>query len=245
MLSIKGFMSLADFVQEMKVSESTIRRDLEVLEEQGTIRRTHGGAVYLKDSSFHRLAFDDRQTTAVSEKAAIAAAAAELIPPGGTVIINGGTTCYQVAKAIGSRRLNVVTNSVPIASLLSADVSTEVTLIGGFLYPRTGVALGDMAERQVDGLHAAQLVLSCAGLTEEGAFNTNQMMVAVEQQMIRAADQVILVVDHTKFGTKSLAKLCDLDEIDILVTDAGADAPTRAWLASLKTKVIFAGNDRT
>jgi DeoR/GlpR family transcriptional regulator of sugar metabolism len=181
----------------------------------------------------------------VSEKAAIAAAVSELIPPGRTVIINGGTTCYQVAKAIGGRRLNVVTNSVPIASLLSADVSTEVTLIGGFLYPRTGVALGDMAERQVEGLHAAQLVLSCAGLTEEGAFNTNQMMVAVEQQMIRAADQVILAVDHTKFGTRSLAKLCELDAIDILITDAGVDAPTRAWLASLKTKVIFAGNNRT
>ena len=241
LISVNGFMSMADLVHHLRVSESTIRRDLEVLEEQGVLRRTHGGAVCLKDSPVHRLAFSDRQTTAVTEKAAIACAVAELIPPGRTVIINGGTTCFQVAKAIQGRRLNVVTNSVPIASLLSADSTTEVTLIGGYLYPRTGVALGNMAERQLEGLHATQLVLSCAGVTEEGAFNANQMMVDVERKMMQLADEVILAVDHTKFGARSLVKLCDLAEIDILVTDAGVDEPTRQWLASLKAKVVVAG----
>jgi DeoR/GlpR family transcriptional regulator of sugar metabolism len=241
LISKNGFMALADLVHHLGVSESTIRRDLEVLEEQGALRRTHGGAICLKDSPLHRLAFDDRRTTAAAEKAAIAAAVAELIPPGRTVIINGGTTCYQVAKAIQGRRLNVVTNSVPIASLLSADATTEVTLIGGYLYPRTGVALGDMAERQLEGLHTTQLVLSCAGVTDEGAFNTNQMMVDVERKMMQLADEVILAVDHTKFGARSLVKLCDLAEIDILVTDMGVDAQARQWLASLKAKVIVAG----
>jgi len=241
LISTNGFMSLTDLVQNVGVSESTIRRDLEVLEEQGLLRRTHGGAICLKDSPVHRLAFSDRQTTAVSEKAAIADAVARLIPPGRAVIINGGTTCYQVARSIQGRRLNVVTNSVPIASLLSADVTTEVTLIGGFLYPRTGVALGGMAERQLEGLHAAQMVLSCAGITEEGAFNTNQMMVDVERKMMQLADEVILAVDHTKFGARSLVRLCGLDEIDVIVTDAGVDAATRQWLAGLKARVIVAG----
>ncbi|HOD80788.1 MAG TPA: DeoR/GlpR family DNA-binding transcription regulator [Phycisphaerae bacterium] len=238
---MQGFMSLAELVQMMGVSDSTVRRDLEILEEQGLIRRAHGGAVYVNDAApGHRLAFADRQTTAAAEKKAVARSAAELIRPNATVIIDGGTTCFQVASALAGRRLSVVTNSVPIASLLSADVATEVTLIGGYVYPRTGVALGQMAEQQLDYLHAAQLVLSCAGLTEEGAFNSNQMMVEVERKMMGIADEVILVADHTKFGMRAVVKLCGLDELDVIVTDDGADERTRAWLDRLSARVLYA-----
>ena len=239
-LSNKGFMGLGELVQVLTVSESTIRRDLEILEEQGSVKRTHGGAVYMKDSPLHRLSFSDRTTTAAAEKEQIARAVAELIPPGQTVIINGGTTCFQVARAIQGRRLSVVTNSVPIASLLSADIATEVTMIGGYVYPRTGVALGAMAEQQLGSLHATQMVLSCAGVTGDGAFNANQMMVDVERRMMGITDQVILAVDHSKFGMRSVAKLCDLDELDVIVTDDGADAATREWLQTLKAAVIYA-----
>jgi len=241
LLSRQGFMSLAELVQVLDVSESTVRRDLELLEEQGIIRRTYGGAVYVKDTSPHHLAFADREMTAAGEKEAIAKAVAELIPSGQTVLLNGGTTCYQVAKAIAGRRLSVITNSVPIASLLSTDLATEVTLLGGYVYPRTGVALGSMAEQQLAALHATQMVLSCAGLTQEGAFNANQMMVDVERKMMEIADEVILAVDHTKLGMRAVVKLCDLDELDVIVTDAGVDAEDRAWLGALRPKVIFAG----
>lgn len=241
LLSTQGFMSLSELVQRMGVSDSTVRRDLEVLEEQGLVRRTHGGAVYVNDGApGHRLAFADRQTTAAAEKKAIARSVAELIRPNGTVVINGGTTCAQVAATLAGRRLSVVTNSVPIASLLSADVATEVTLIGGYVYPRTGVALGQMAEQQLEHLHAAQLVLSCAGLTEEGAFNSNQMMVEVERKMMKIADEIILAADHTKFGMRAVVKLCSLDELNVIVTDDGADERTRSWLNALPARVIYA-----
>ena len=233
-------MSLSELMGHVEVSESTIRRDLEVLEEQGAIRRTHGGAVYVKDSAVHRLGFADREMSAAAEKQAIAKAVAELIPTGQTILINGGTTCYQVARALAGRRLNVVTNSLPIASLLSGDVATEVTLIGGYLYPRTGVALGSMAEQQLTGLRATQLILSCAALSEEGAFNPNQMMVDVERCMMQVADEVIMAVDHTKLGSRSVAKLCGLDAIDVIVTDGGLSAEDRSWLAKSKAKVVIA-----
>jgi len=240
LLAKKGFMSLAELTQQLGVSESTIRRDLEVLEEQGLLRRTHGGAVYVKDSGSLRLAFADRETTAAAEKQAIAKAVSQLIPPGRTIIIDGGTTCYEVAKVIAGRRLNVVTNSLPIAALLSGDVETEVTLIGGYLYPRTGVALGAMAEQQLAALHATQLILSCAAASPEGAFNPNQMMVDVERAMMQIADEVILAVDHTKLGMRSVVKLCELDEVDVIVTDSGLDAESRQWLEKLRAKVIIA-----
>jgi DeoR/GlpR family transcriptional regulator of sugar metabolism len=221
------------------VSESTVRRDLEILEEQGVIRRTHGGAVYIKDSPAHRLAFADRQMSAAAEKQAIAKAVAEMIPSGHTILINGGTTCYQVARALAGRRLNVVTNSLPIASLLSTDLATEVTLIGGYLYPRTGVALGAMAEQQLTGLRASQLILSCAALNEEGAFNPNQMMVDVERCMMQVADELIMAVDHTKLSSRSVVKLCGLEAIDVIVTDSGLSAESRQLLSGLKAKVVI------
>lgn len=236
----QGFISLPEFVRLLGVSDSTIRRDLEVLEEQGVIRRTHGGAVSIKNATTHSLAFADREAAAVAEKKAIARAVAQLIPENQTVILNGGTTCVEVARAVIGRRLNVITNSVPIAGVLSTELSTEVTLIGGYVYPRTGVALGASAVAMLDSLHATQLVLSCAGVCEEGAYNANQMMVDVERKMMSKAEEVILAVDHTKFGRRAVVKLADWDEVDVIVTDAGATAETRRWLASLNAKVIYA-----
>ena len=240
MLSFNGFMSMAELVDRLSVSDSTIRRDLEILEEQGVIRRTRGGAVYIKDSPAQRLDFAERETTAVAEKRAIARAAAELIPPGQAVMLNGGTTCYEVARAIQGRRLSVITNSVPIASVLSSDMATEVTLIGGYLYPRTGVALGAMAEQHLEMLHASQLVLSCGGLTKEGAFNANQMMVESELKMMDGADEIILVVDHGKMGKRSVVRLAELDRFSTIVTDAGCDDEAREWLDALPINVIYA-----
>jgi DeoR family transcriptional regulator, fructose operon transcriptional repressor len=242
LLKEKGFMSLLELISHLGVSESTVRRDLEVLEEQGTVRRTHGGAVYVKETGAFRLAFADRQTTAAAEKEAIARAVAEMIPVGGTVIIDGGTTCYQVARAIQGRRLNVITNSLPIATLLSADMMTEVTLIGGYLYPRTGVALGAMAEQQLAALHGSRLILSCAGFDEEGAFNANQMMVDLERRMMRTADETILAIDHTKIGCRSVVKLCDASDIDVIVTDDGLDSQSRKWLEALPGRLVIASS---
>jgi len=236
----KGFMSLGEFVQLLEVSESTIRRDLEALEEQGLIRRTRGGAVSVKGIGAHPLAFAERETTALAEKQAIAAAAAELIPANQAVILDGGTTCFEVARVLVGRRLNVITNSVPIASLLSAELTTEVTLIGGYVYPRTGVALGASAEQMLEGLHATQLVLSCAGACPEGVFNHNQMMVDVERKMMAKADEVILAVDHTKFGRRGVVKMASWEEVDVIVTDGGAGADDRRWLESLSAGTVYA-----
>jgi len=245
LISIKGFVPLAELVQLFGVSESTVRRDLEVLEEQGAIRRTYGGAVFVKDTASTKLAFAERETTALAEKQAIARAVAELIPVNQTVLINGGTTCREVARILNGRRLSVVTNSVPIASLLSADLVTEVTLVGGYVYPRTGVALGPTAVQQLGSLNATQLILSCAGLCEDGAFNANQMMVEVEQKMMEIAGEVILAVDHTKLGMRSVAKLCDLAEVDVIVTDAGVTDEGRAWLDERAKRVIYAEPEKS
>ncbi|MHC4562704.1 MAG: DeoR/GlpR family DNA-binding transcription regulator, partial [Planctomycetota bacterium] len=177
------------------------------------------------------------------EKRAIGMAAAELVTDGQTILLDGGTTCYQVARAIAGRRLSVVTNSLPIASLLSGDMATEVTLIGGYVYPRTGVALGSMAEQQLEAVHGSQLILSCAGVAEEGTYNQNQMMVDVERRMMEVADEVILVVDHSKFGQRAVARLCELGEVHVIVTDEGLDDQTHRWLQSLAARIVIAAGE--
>lgn len=238
LLSQRGLLTLGELRSLLSVSESTIRRDLETLEELGIVRRTHGGAVRTRYGQ--NLNFDDRQTSMAAQKEAIASAVAALVQDEQTVILDGGTTCFQVAKSLQGRRLSVVTNSIPIATLLSGDIATEVTVVGGYLYPRTGVALGSTAQSQFSGLRASMLIMSCAGLGPDGAFNTNQMMVDVERKMMESADQVVLAVDSSKFQQRGLAKLCELSELDAIVTDGGVSDDMRRMLESAGPRLIVA-----
>jgi DeoR family transcriptional regulator, fructose operon transcriptional repressor len=239
-ISRQGVMSLGELCSLTGVSESTVRRDLEALEAQGALRRTYGGAVCTRYDPAPLLGFADRVTSMHQAKQAIGRVIAERIVDGQTIIIDGGTTCWAVAQALAGRHLSVVTNSVPIAALLYPDVSAEVALIGGYLYPRTGVALGATAEAQLAGLQASALVMSCAGLTPEGVYNVNEMMVEVERQMMAVADRVILAADHSKFNRRALARQCALREIDVLVTDSGVAPADLAWLSELELELVVA-----
>ncbi len=236
----KGFVEIGELTGILHVSESTARRDLDALVEGGQIRRTRGGAVSVAEPPTSRLGFADREGIAVAEKRAIAGLIAADVQENQTLILDGGTTCCEVARALAGRHISVITNSVPIASRLGAEVDTEVTLVGGYLYPRTGVALGAAAEAMLAALRADKLVLSCAAANRDGVFNVNEMMAAVEQRMIAAADEVVLAVDHTKFGKRSIARLCDWTEVDVVVTDSGADGETLRWLEALGPKLAVA-----
>ena len=238
LLAAQSFMPLSDIAAKMGISESTVRRDLQVLEGQGIARRTHGGAVFVRDGS---VGAAGSEVAGLAEKQAIARAVAELIPLGQTVMLNGGTTCQQIAKSLVGRRLNIVTNSVSAAALLCTDSTSEVTLIGGYVYPRIGVAVGAMAEHQLENMHAGRFITSCAGLTEDGPFEPNQMMADLEQRMMHSADETILAADHAKLGVRSVVRLCELAQIDVIVTDSAASPEARAWLDRSGVRVIYAG----
>ncbi len=133
-----GFVSLQRLVIEIDASESTIRRDLEFLDAMGQIQRTRGGASFLGDSLTD---FDARKSRASYEKQLIARHTADLILPGETVLLDGGTTTLEVARYLTGKSLQVLTNSLPIASLLMNRPEVELIFIGGYVYPKTGVAL--------------------------------------------------------------------------------------------------------
>ncbi|MCP4246187.1 MAG: DeoR/GlpR transcriptional regulator [bacterium] len=218
-LSERGYASLNEFVARFHVSVSTVRRDLEELQRRGNVRRTHGGA-FPVEAREHPLDYVLRQTKQVSEKDAIGELAASLIPDGEAILLDGGTTTFRVAECLRDRHVQVVTSSLPIATLLGKSPETEVIFLGGSIMPRTGVALGPHAEQMLSSLRVRRAVMGVAGITEEGLFNANLLMVELEQQMITAAEEVSVVVDHSKFGRRSLVHLCNFSEVDQLITDA-------------------------
>jgi DeoR/GlpR family transcriptional regulator of sugar metabolism len=221
-LARRGYADLSLLVDELGVSESTVRRDLSHLEDEGVVRRTHGGAVYVSDR-FSALNYAAREVTAVAEKEAIGRAAAERIADGETILLDGGTTTFQVARNLLTRSLQVVTNSLPIANLLHSASNVELITIGGYIYPRTGVALGPYAQQMLSSLHVDKAIMGVAGIAEDSLYNANVLMVEAEQQMMRAADEVVIVADSSKFSHRALARLGGWDMIDAVITDDGLE----------------------
>ncbi len=240
-LARRGYADLALLVSELGVSESTVRRDLSHLEEEGVVRRTHGGAVFVSDR-FAALNYAAREVTAVTEKEAIGRAAAGLLRDGQTILLDGGTTTFQVARNLLSRSLQVVTNSLPIANLLHSAPNIELILIGGYIYPRTGVALGPYAQQMLSSLHVDTAVMGVAGITEDSLYNANVLMVDAELQMMRAAGEVVLVADSSKFGKRALARLGGWDMIDRVVSDSTLDAHWQDVIRSAGAEMILADN---
>ena len=234
---VRGFASLDDLVRELGVSESTIRRDLDALEEQGTAKRTHGGVLYA--GSHARLPeFDERQPAHWAAKRAIAAAAAERIDDGETVLLDGGTTTYEVARLLVGRSIQVVTNSLPVANLFASESRADLVLLGGYVSPRTGVCLGPYANELLGRLHVTTTVLSAAGITAEGLYNAHLLLAETEQAMLRAAGRVFVVADSSKFGRKSLTFVSGLDSIDLLVSDTGLSAEWRQQIAAAGVDLV-------
>jgi DeoR family fructose operon transcriptional repressor len=231
MVRSKGFASLPELADQLKVSESTIRRDLDYLEDVGTAKRTHGGVFYTGPSP--KLPhFDERQPAQWDKKKLIAQEAVKLIEDGDTVLLDGGSTTYEVARLLVGRSLQIVTNSLPVANLFASNANNDLVLVGGYVYPRTGVALGPYANDMLARLNVRRTILSVSGINDRGFFNSNLLLVETERAMMHAADEVIVVADSTKFGRQSLAHLCALGEAHHLVVDHEISAEWRANAAA-------------
>jgi DeoR family transcriptional regulator, fructose operon transcriptional repressor len=234
----QGFATLGDLARTLGVSESTLRRDLAFWEERGQLRKIHGGAMFTGDAALPAL--EERSGKQIEEKRAIAKVAAERIRDGDVILIDGGTTTIELARMLVGRPLQVVTNSLPIAQLFSGSQQTDLVMLGGYVYPKTGVALGPMLIRQLEDVHVQQMLLSVSGITAKGLFNSNMLLVEAERRMMRCADEVVVLADHTKFGRQALAHLCDLGAIDSVVTDSATGAEHRRMVDDAGARVHVA-----
>lgn len=233
MLRERKTAQLDDLARALEVSPSTVRRDLEALEQQGMVRRTHGGAVFqppatesAAGSTSPTTTLATRMTEQVEAKQAIARAAAALVQPHMTVLFDGGSTVVMAAREIKARPLQVVTNSLLIANHFADEDQVELLLIGGTLYPRTGVTVGTIALNSLANLHADLFFFSLAGIDDDAGYNINMAMVQVEQAMMKQTQRSVMLMDSSKFGRKSLVRVCGLDDVHRIITDPGIEP---AW----------------
>lgn len=229
------FASLEELSQHVGVSVSTVRRDLAALESRTQVRRTHGGARTLQQPKSDEYVFNVRDTHQISEKESIGEACAALISPGQNVIIDSGTTCFHVAKRLGEKVAQIITNSLPVANLFSGSNRHEVHLSGGVIYPRLGVLVGPSAVDTFARMHADVAILSGSGIAEDGIYNSHALIVDIQRAMMAGAAKVIFCIDHTKFGRRSTFFLADFKRINVIVTDAGAP---EALVTALRAKGI-------
>ncbi len=236
------FASLEELAQHVGASVSTVRRDVATLEAGKQVRRTHGGARSLQASRSDEFVFNVRDTHQVAEKEALGQACAALIEPGQNVIIDSGTTCFHVAKCLGDKVAQILTNSLPVANLFSGSSRHEVHLSGGVIYPRLGTLVGPHAVETFARLHADVAILSGSGVSTEGIYNSHALIVDIQRAMMKGAARVIFCLDHTKFGRRSTFFLCDFTDVDAIVTDAAAPEELVAQLRAQGLEIIVAGS---
>jgi DeoR family fructose operon transcriptional repressor len=232
------FASLEELAALVDASISTVRRDLDQLEDRGTLKRTHGGARSLGPAS-DEFAFSAKETAQFAEKEAIAAACAALIQPNQTVIVDAGTTCYHVARQLEAKSPHIITNSLPVAQHFSGSNKLEVVVSGGVIYPKLGVLVGPLAVAAFGQVQADAAILSCGGLTPDGITNSHSLLIDIQLAMIHSAQRVILCADHTKFGRQSITRLCGLEMIDTLITDQAPSPEMQAALKGASVEVVI------
>lgn len=223
-----------------KVTEVTIRQDLEKLEQEGLIIREHGGA-FLKNMQDNVRSFTPLNADNMEKKTAIGRKAASLIENGDTIILDSGSTTTEIAKQIlGKKGLTVITNALNIALILGADPGIEVMVTGGEFKPPTLSLTGQKAADFLENIHVDKLFLATAGISlRSGLTYPSISDITVKKAMIDAADVTYLVADSTKIGKNSLASLGALSLIDYLITDQDIDPKHLELFTENQVEVIL------
>ncbi|HUA93437.1 MAG TPA: DeoR/GlpR family DNA-binding transcription regulator [Terracidiphilus sp.] len=240
MIEARDFLALETLCQELDASESSVRRDLDILEQTGALRRVYGGAVSLHTPPNRAFDYAVESARLSSEKDRIARRTAELVEDGQTVILDGGSTVAAVARELSAKSLHIVTNSLPIAESLEPLRNIELTLTGGYLDPRLRVMLGPFCEQMLGAIRADVLIMGIGSITEAGFSNNNTLVVGSEQKMIAVASRVIIVADHTKFGRGGVIPVAPLSAAHVVVTDTGVAPVFVEMLRSHGVEVLLA-----
>ncbi len=212
-----GSVTIANLEREFGVSPMTVRRDLDALEDEGLVRRTHGGAV-LPDVSGHEDSFWQRLEEQVEAKERIAGAALKLLEPGASVFLDCSTTSYYLARRIFEEapRVTLLTNSVPVIAMFSRDETprTEVIGIGGMMRKLTLSFVGPHALRMVSAHYADLAFFSVKGVTREGYLTDPDLLEAeVKRAMIEHSEEPVLLVDGTKFEKRGLGVITHVSNV--------------------------------
>jgi DeoR family ulaG and ulaABCDEF operon transcriptional repressor len=239
----RSLATVADLVELTGTSEATIRRDIASLHVAGKLRRVRGGAEAVNPPSQGGLVgrpFSVNETINARLKRAIARAAVELCKDGEPIIINGGTTTFQMVHHLVNRRMQVFTNSFPIAEHLLHHSKNTVTVQGGTIYREQNIILSPFDNDVSRNFYARRMFMGCKGLGPHGLMEADPMLIQAELKLISQADELVVLADSSKFSGRSSLILCGLDRITTVVTDRGIRDEDRAMLETAGIGLIIA-----
>ena len=233
-------VTIADLARQFDVSEMTIRRDLRELERSGLVESIHGGAKSPSISPFE-LSFANREQMEVESKRSIGFAAAQLVSDGDVIALDGSTTTLQVARNLHQRgSITVYTNGIKVATELAHRPGIRTILTGGELYHSVSL-VGLFARSIFEKIRVDTLFLSVTGISDDlGLSGPSDVDADVKSAMIAAADRVVLLADHTKFGRRSYVRVAPLDAIHAIVTDDQAPSEFLQMLAQRGINIVVA-----
>lgn len=229
----RAVVPVRELVALTGASSATLRRDLSRMEKVGLVRRVHGG-ISTPDphipAALGAPAFSAEKIRNASQKRAIAAVAASLCVDGESVIINGGTTTYAMVDFLRERRLNILTNSFPIAEALLRSSTNRITLPGGEIYREQGIVLSPFEDDATQTVHATTMFMSAAAITPLGIVEADSLIARAEARLLSRADRLIVLADSTKFEPKGSLVVCPLARVAMVITDDGVTDAARAML---------------
>lgn len=245
LLQNQGFVSFKQLSESLTASSATIRRDLERLESEGAIARVRGGARLaaghgVAGDSLVGAPFEMNRAKQAAQKAAIGRAAARLCAPGEAVIIDGGTTTFQMCSHLAGLDLQVLTNSLHIVGELLQQAGTRISVPGGGIFREQNIILSPFDDDGLSRYHAAKLFMGAAAVGARGLMQADVVLIQAEQKLMHKADQLIVLADSTKLRTSASFVVCELADIDILVTDAGVQKGELAMLRAHDIEVVVA-----
>lgn len=237
-------VAVTELAERFEVTTETIRRDLEVLDRRGILRRVHGGAVAAERLSLVEATLADREPVHAAQKGRIARAALSHLPggPDGSVILDGGSTVARLAALLPPDSVGtVVTNALPAASQVSSAGRIAVQLLGGRVRGLTQACVGPETVARLSGLRCDVAFLGTNGLTlRHGLSTPDHEEAAVKRAMVTSARKVVVLADSTKIGTELLVSFAPAAAIDVLITDAGLPEPERDRFAAAGIEVVIA-----
>jgi DeoR family ulaG and ulaABCDEF operon transcriptional repressor len=251
-LDQKGFVSFPDLERRVKASPATIRRDLERLKSAGLITRVHGGAKRAEGTKKPPAPQDPTHAVLAGvplreniqryrpQKEAIGRAAAKLCNAGEAIMIDGGSTTLQMCQHLGDLNMQVLTNSLPIVNALLMQPGTRVLVPSGQVFREQNIILSAAGDDGMPRFHAPKLFMGAASIGAAGLMQADIILVGAERRLMDRADEIIVLVDSSKFDGHSGHVVCQLDEIDVLVTDSGISAEHAKMLEKAGVRLVVA-----
>ncbi|MFF4777426.1 DeoR/GlpR family DNA-binding transcription regulator [Microtetraspora fusca] len=238
-----GGARVAELVQDLGVSDMTIRRDLEALADRGLVEKVHGGATIAGAGSTEEPGFSAKSARQEAEKEAIARRAARLVRPGSSVALSAGTTTWTAARHLADvPELTVITNSLKVADVFyrSGRADQTVVLVGGVRTPSDAL-VGPVAVAAIRSMNVDVLLLGVHGMSVRAGFTTPNLLEAeTDRELVGSAQRLVVLADHTKWGTIGISTIAHLDRADVVVSDTGLPAEAGAELSERVGELLLA-----